>query len=189
MTFERKDFARRAPKGPYANELRRALRSHIQQVAPRVLMTELAVEFEKHGYVLCFTPPYMCTFQAAELLWRKGKGDAARGWWKGRSLEQTYDDLCTGWYGGTVGKTGSVQCKEVTGVQCKSWMEECEKEMNEWIVAKKDRGSRVSGKVGELVVQSDDEYGADSDLDASDESDDELAEDSDPPSEEEHDGQ
>jgi hypothetical protein len=39
------------------------------------------------------------------------------------------------------------------------------------------------------VVESEDDYGADSDVDASDESDDELAEDSEPPSEEEHDGQ
>ena len=144
-------------------------------------MTELQLEFEKHGHELIFTPPYRCEFQPSELLWRHGKNHAARGWYSARSLGQTYDDLCSGFYGGSVGKASDVQVNGATGEMCASWVATCELEMDEWVEKK---STRLSGGVTDLTDKGADSYGDDSDSD-DDGGDDADAEDTDSPSEEE----
>ena len=59
LTFKPADYSKAAPAGPYVSELREQLLAVVEYEDPDRLKTELQLEFEKNGYELIFTPPYM----------------------------------------------------------------------------------------------------------------------------------
>ena len=128
------DFGNNAPKGPYVHELMDALHSHLKATDKTALMTELHIAMDKQCWMLIFTPPYRPQFQPIELVWRHGKGYAASQWTAGRSLKETYYDLCAGWYGGT-SRNGAVFPSAITSQQAQSWIKTAEDFMDDYGVA------------------------------------------------------
>ena len=111
-------------------------------------MTELHIAMKEKDWMLIFTPPYRPQFQPIELVWRHGKGYAASQWSAGRSLKETYEDLCAGWYGGTSRQNGAVLPSAITSQQAQSWIKTAEDFMDAGIVK-----SRVLfGSVDDLQV-------------------------------------
>ena len=77
------------------------------------------------------------TGEESQLVWRHGKGyTAASQWYLSRSLQQTYEDLCAGWYGGT-SRNAAVHPIAITSKHAQSWIKTAEDFMDEWITESK----------------------------------------------------
>ena len=72
----------------------------LEKKAPHVLESELEKWASDHGHILVFTPPYCPDLQPIELVWAIVKGRVARDWYPERTLRETFQQLCNGFYGG-----------------------------------------------------------------------------------------
>ena len=82
-------------------DLAKAVHDIIAQEMPDALRTNLEEWAQETESYLLFTPPYCPDCQPIELVWAIVKGRVGRDWVKGRTVRQTFDQLCNAFYGGT----------------------------------------------------------------------------------------
>ena len=95
---------------------------------------------------------------------------AASQWYLGRSLQQTYEDLCAGWYGGT-SRNAAVHPIAITSKHAQSWIKTAEDFMDEWITKslvldENLEDFQVNGSVDAVDVYEDHVVSDDDDSDA-----------------------
>ena len=120
-------------------------------------MTDNATLVSKIATAVSFFSLFLCTlhhrpqFQPIELVWRHAKNSAAANWRAGRSITETYADLCKGFYGGER-HDGLASFEPIDKKMCGGLIEEAEGFMDEWI---KEVSETLTGTVDDLTASVD----------------------------------
>jgi hypothetical protein len=106
------------PKGPSPEEMRQALKAHVQAHHPGLFDTRIQREFRQRGWKLIFTPPYCPQFQPIELVWAFAKRHVACSYFYKRTMDETAEQL----------REAFLNPK----LNCAGLVAHCEKEMLHW---------------------------------------------------------
>ena len=76
-----------APAGTSKEETQCAMYNILQEHSPGYLESWIEWKFKQIGRTVIFTPPYAYLFRYQKLIWADAKGDLARTYFKGRTMQ------------------------------------------------------------------------------------------------------